>query len=356
MSNPVPAPWRSRLPLDDLTAMHPTAPSTTPDVPLVEPGPRPLVHRAGSHAWLWGLGATLLLALITLLGFALRQGPPPESPGAEATSSVVVTTDRTVEFEGAEHVSDETLRQIEELIASLEPIEETVTSDIHDRWFIHQQKLMKRLEVSGDRELGRAAIQEYARYGGDVSLVRWGLLAVAAFTAPDDSRDLLKTLMLTYGFPIDDRTFAATLLAKSSPDLYLEVALPFVKRRARADATMPNDEFLVRGWVTACEGLGISPVDVLADVTTNLWMEEAARHYAAKTLGRYPDDPLGRLALETALVESLGNGYLRRMAAQALRDSLPREDACTLFEEVWIREADSNFQLFMKSMIEDNCR
>ncbi len=338
--------------------MHPTAPSTTPDGPLAAPGSQPPAHRAGSHAWLagrWGLGATLLLALFALLAFALRKGWPPAVPGVEPTSAVLGTTEREVEFVDSEPVSDEALRQIEELIASLEPIEETVTSDIHDRWFIRQQKLMERLEQSGDRELGRAAIQEYARYTGDVSLVRWGLLTVAAFTAPGDSRDLLKTLMLTYGYPIDDRTFAATLLAKSSPDLYLEVARPLVGRRARAEATMPNDEFLVRGWVTACEELGISPVDVLADVTTNLWMEEAARHYAAKMLGNYPD-PLGRLALETALVESTGNGYLRRMAAQALRDSLPREDACTLFERVWSLESDPNFQLFLKSMIEANCR
>ena len=81
----------------------------------------------------------------------------------------------------------------------------------------------------------------------------------------------------------------------------------------------------------------------------------AARHLAAGELARFPD-PLGRSALETAMIESSGNGYLRRKAAQAIRDSVPREEACELFRYVLEREADINFAIFMRNMIDLNCR
>jgi hypothetical protein len=118
---------------------------------------------------------------------------------------------------------------------------------------------------------------------------------------------------------------------------------------------MPDDEFLVRGWVVACELLGRSPVDELADVATNLMMQDAARHYATQELGRF-HEPKGRKALETVLIESTGNGYIRRKAAQSLQASLPAETACALFRHVLEREADINFQAFLQDVIARNCR
>jgi hypothetical protein len=160
--------------------------------------------------------------------------------------------------------------------------------------------------------------------------------------------------MLEYGYPIDDRTYATGFLAATSPEVYLEVAQPYVTRRGRATKTMPNDEFLVHGWITACAKVGRSPVPELADVATNLSMEDAARHVATEELGRHPD-PRGRKALETLLVESTGNGYIRRKAAQALRDSVPNETVCALFRYVLSNEADMNFRVFLEDMISRNC-
>ena len=64
---------------------------------------------------------------------------------------------------------------------------------------------------------------------------------------------------------------------------------------------------------------------------------------------------LERRALETVLIESSGNGYLRRKAAQSLRLSLPAETACTLFRTVFEREADINFAKFLGDMIAQLC-
>lgn len=251
-------------------------------------------------------------------------------------------------------VEESARARIQELIEALEPIEETVTSDVVDRWFVRQQRLVGEAS-EGERDLGVAALAAYANDPGDATTVRRGLLIVAARAAPEDARDLLHHLMVDYGHPIDDRTEAALLLAEVAPELFLDSAREPLRRRDHARKTMPPDEFLVQGWVSACEKLGRSPVPMLADVVTNLAIEDAARHLAAGELGRFPD-PLGRSALETAMIESTGNGYLRRKAAQAIRDSVPREEACELFRHVLEREVDINYAIFMRNMIDLNCR
>ena len=104
----------------------------------------------------------------------------------------------------------------------------------------------------------------------------------------------------------------------------------------------------------ACESLEISPVPVLVDNATNISKDETSRHYSVKQLGKHVD-PLGRQALELVLVESTGNGYIRRMAAQSLRKTLPAEDACALFKRVADLEAETNFLIFLLDVIAETC-
>jgi len=251
-------------------------------------------------------------------------------------------------------VDDAVTAEIEDLIEKLKPLDPTLTSDHHDRWFIRNQKLVAELKLR-EPDVGRAALQAYFEANIDDSLTRARLLEIAAYTAPEDARETLHHLMVDYGHRIDDRTEATLLYAQSSPEQYLETAEKYLLRRTRPFETMPNDEFLVRGWVTACEQTGRSPVPMLADVVTNLVMEDAARHYAAQELGRFPD-PFGRKALEVALLEVTGNHYVRRKAAQSLRDSLPRETACQTFREALAAELDVNMRKFLEDMIQTNCR
>jgi hypothetical protein len=85
-------------------------------------------------------------------------------------------------------------------------------------------------------------------------------------------------------------------------------------------------------------------------------MDMTSRAKAAKALRDFPLEPLGEAALRSCLVESTGDGYLRRMAGQSLRELLPREAGCSLFHEVWQRETDLNFRAFLDDLIQDNCR
>lgn len=243
--------------------------------------------------------------------------------------------------------------RLAELVALLSPIEEAVTSDKSDARFIRAQELLGELR-NGDRSVGLAALEVLRKEEKNRPVeVERGLLDVASHAAPEDARPLLESLVLQYGPSLSLRTEALLCLAETSPQRAIEIVQPLITR-TRANQTLPPAEFLVRAWVTACEKTGRSPVKELADVATNLFQEEAARIRATKELGKHKE-PLAQQALSAILIESTGDGYLRRMAAQGLRDTLPRETACSTFQRVAEREADMNFAKFLADLLEKHC-
>lgn len=244
-----------------------------------------------------------------------------------------------------------------ELIVLLTPLDKAVTSDITDRNLHRSRELLAKLR-SGPREVGLEALERLKEVpAGERSRpvdVDRALLDIAAHAAREETRPLLEALLAEYGAALELRTEAALLLADTSPERAIELLEPMVAK-ARPTQTQPPAEFIVKSWLIACDRTGRSPVKELADIATNLYMDETARILAVKELGRRPE-PLGLQALQAILIESTGDGYLRRMAAQGLRDSLPKEDGCAIFERVAAREADLNFAQFLADMLAKNCR
>jgi hypothetical protein len=242
--------------------------------------------------------------------------------------------------------------EIKELIRLLTPLDPTLTSDHHDRHLKAQRVQQGKLEAEGI-EIGRAALAAFRANRDETATVRRGLLQVAARSAPEDTAPLLEKLVVEYGHPLDERAEAALLFGEADPARALAVLEPMC-RRTKRNETLPHDEFLIRGWVKACEHLEISPVPVLVDNATNITKDSTSRHYAVKQLGEHVD-PLGRQALEIVLIESTGNGYIRRMAAQSLRKTIPAEEACALFKEVADLESENNFLRFLLDIISETC-
>lgn len=242
--------------------------------------------------------------------------------------------------------------RIAELVDALTPIAETVTSDIQDEHFHRGVQLTAEL-AAAEPEVGRAALRALQSRREKVVAAERGLLTVAAKSATEDALPLLENLVSQYGPSLDLRTEAALLLGEVAPERALPILEPMVLRKVR-NQTTPPVEFLVVAWVTACDKTGRSPVPELCDVATNLFQEGSARVRAVKELGKRPD-PRGEKALRAILVESTGDGYLRRMAAQALRDTLPRETACAIFREVGDKEADLNMLRFLADMVDKLC-
>ena len=246
--------------------------------------------------------------------------------------------------------ADEAL--LAELVEVSTPLQKTVTSDVTDKRFVRRLELLAELS-SRPPAVGQAALRELQRRTEPVQDVEQALLRVAAKCDPEGTADLLANLATEYGPSLFLRTEALLLLGETSPKRALEVLEPWIGN-ARPGRTLPPQEFIVKAWTDACDGVGRSPVPELCDVATNLLLDGASRVRAAKELGRRPD-PAGEKALRSILVESTGDGYLRRKAAQALRDSLPEEAACEIFRQVADREADPNMLRFLVDMLEEHC-
>ncbi|MBL8858238.1 MAG: hypothetical protein JNL28_07040 [Planctomycetes bacterium] len=242
---------------------------------------------------------------------------------------------------------------VAELVEAYTPLDRTVTSDVEDAKFVRQLKVLDQCSQGGE-EVGRVALERLRQPHERIVGVERALLMVAARAATKDTQPLLEKLVLEYGSALELRTEAALLLAEVAPERALEILEPMITK-TKQTMTMPPAEFLVRAWVIACERTGRSPVPALADVATNLYQEGAARVRAVKELGRHKD-PRSEAALRTILVESTGDGYLRRMAAQSLHAILPAEMACALFNEVASKEADMNFLRFLANALDLWCK
>lgn len=246
--------------------------------------------------------------------------------------------------------------EIVEFVRGMQPLKESLTSDHHDRHFILNQRAARRLSQSTDEEVGWAALHAFTNYPGEHTNVRRELLTIGARVSPKEAAPLLETLAFTYGHRLSDRAEAVLLLGEAAPETLLLGARPYLERQGKPFQTAPPDEFYLRGWLTACERTGRDPVPMLAQCAMNLALEQYTRHLAVQELAKHTDDPLARGALEAALVESTGNAYIRRMAAQSIVAGYSREEACTILERVAMREADINMARFLDVTIQENCR
>ncbi len=269
--------------------------------------------------------------------------PPALNPGSDGLDRDSAGIPRSAP------IGAEARAEIKSFVEAMIPPAIEETSDLHDEW-LRQTRALRKMMEAREEEIGNAALHAFTGEVSDRTVTRQALLRIGARCSPNAAAPLLRELMVTYGYRYDDRTEAAVLLAEADPELYMKEAAAHLRRRKRATKTMPPDEFLIRAWVTACERTQTSPVDMLADAATNLILDPPARYAAAEALGRYPDDALGREALKACLVESTGDAYLRRKAAQAIRVSFNTEEACALFSHILALEVDATFATFLADM------
>jgi len=245
------------------------------------------------------------------------------------------------------------IQRLIELSTDLDP---TLTSDYHDRHFLAGEAYLAEMRQA-PHELGLEALQTFKEFAAGPERkpdkVMRNLLDVAAHAATEETVPLLETLTLEYGHDISDRTEGMLLLGEVAPKRAVEILTPLLKK-TKQTSTMPNDEFILKAYIDACNRSGTDPVPILVDVASNIYKQDYARTLAIKELGNH-QDLLAQQTLRFLLVESTGNSYLRIKTAQAILKSFPREQACAIFEEVSQKEADDNFLLFLADIIQDNC-
>jgi hypothetical protein len=241
---------------------------------------------------------------------------------------------------------------VAELVEAFTPLDRTVTTDVSDARLHRAQELQEELSKAGPA-VGHAALMALKEEKEKPVDVERALLTVAARAGTAEALPLLEALVTQYGVTMSLRTEAVTLIAEVAPERAIQILEPIVTLQ-KQQSTMPDTEFLLRAWVVACDKTGRSPVKELCDVATNLFQPGIARVVAVKELGKRRD-PRGEAALRTILVESTGDGYLRRMAVQSLHATLPGETACILFRQVSEKEADMNFLRFLINALEKWC-
>lgn len=249
--------------------------------------------------------------------------------------------------------ADTAEREVRDLIAALTPPPATSIPVVKSEFFLTRKRTLERMR-SGSPTHGSAALRIYREERPELPEVRAGLLDVAAHTAPEASVELLVELVTTFGEDLHVRRAATELLGECLPARALEVLEPVLRERYD-DRTYPPEEKMLDAWIQASEKLALDPVPLLSFIATDLQRPQEVRHLATEALGRHPS-PQGRQALETLLVESSGNGYIRRKALQALRASLPTQAFCELAKNVQSREADPDFIVFIQSALDKDCR
>jgi len=255
--------------------------------------------------------------------------------------------------------SDATVqRQVRDLVSALTPPSATANSAVRNEWFKRRKERIKELSSAGE-PLGQAVLREFEENPSASLDVRRGLLEVAARNLPALMGPKLGSMLTDYGDDLGLRTKACELLAQTSPELAFELLEPLILER-RPGRTLPPDEIMVTSYATAARLAGSNPVQTLSTIAADLFAEQTARLMAVRELAKYPG-VRSRETLRIVLVESTGNAYLRRAAAQALValakiDSDTDAQLCGILTEVMNKESDLNFQTFLVSMLEKHCR
>lgn len=244
-------------------------------------------------------------------------------------------------------------QEVGDLIAALTPPPEAEGSGPRDEYHRRRRITMQRMQSAGV-EVGEAVLKAYLEKDHLILPVRQGLLEVAAINAPQATEPILVQLITLYGEDLGLRELAARLLGQVAPQRAIEVIKPLLFDRTPS-TTYPPDESLLMGWIDACAALDMDPSRDLGRLATDMGREGSVRGLALKTLGTI-DSKIGRAALEEVLVESSGNLYLRRLAAQSLVQVVESKELCTLMQVTFEREADPMFKLFLADVIQKNCQ
>jgi HEAT repeat protein len=244
-------------------------------------------------------------------------------------------------------------RDVRDLVTALTPPPADSIPVVKSEYYQQRKRTLERMRGAGAAH-GREALRVLRDEPPDLPDVRAGLLDVAAHTAPEATEALLVELTTTFGDDMLLRKRACELLGATRPERAVEVLEPILLGDADG-RTYPPEDTLLEAWTDAMEQLGRDPVPLLALVGTDLQRTQDVRHLATRALGRH-DTPLARQALETLLVESSGNGYIRRLALQSLRELLPQAEFCELAKRVQSNEADPEMIVFLQSALDLRCR
>ena len=296
-----------------------------------------------------GRAALPLAALALALGACSDQASEASGPSGSSEETGEASLDVPSVASLNAPARDAALR----LIEAVTPLSSDASLAETNEWHRMRKLTLEELRAGGP-EIGEAAWAYYHEDPDRHVDIRQSLLDVASHNVPERTEGHLVELVETFGPPLLLRRKAAELLALTRPERAARLLEPILLRRGRQKTYPPEDKML-EALLVAKRALGEESGELLASVATDLTQFEEARHYAIRAL-KGTTSERGRAALRQLLVESGPNSYLRRLAAQSLQGTLPSEELCPLLDEVFAREADPTFQVFLMSLRDANCK
>jgi hypothetical protein len=244
--------------------------------------------------------------------------------------------------------------RIEALRQAFKPLAPTETTDKLYAWSEAKRQLLLELE-RGAPALAVAALNTFKQDVEAKDEWRTALLSIAAHTDPELTRPLLEKLSLLYdgSTTLGVRTEALRLWCETSPAPAVKLLQPILLE-PHPSATYPPKEQMLRHWIRAARAIRQPIDDTLATIATDIAQSADVRYVAVEELGAESESAVGRKALETVLVESGSDGLLRRKAAQAMRNALPRAQMCAILKRVSEHESDPAFLNFLADMLDRN--
>jgi len=251
-------------------------------------------------------------------------------------------------------------RQIRDLVAALAPAPASANSAVQNDWFNRFREVSDRIRTAGPA-VGQAALDKFHESDDEPLAMRRGLLRAAGYNLPVETAPLLEAIFEQYGEDLGLRTAAIEMLSETSPADAIRLIQPIIEKR-RPGKTYPEAERLVECYAKAALALelGKEAQLVLSSYATDLFLDQTGRVMAIKALADYPGSHT-RETLRTVLVESTGNGYLRRISVKSLVklaevDPETNTVLCDLINEVMTKEVDLNFQQHLINILEKHCQ
>lgn len=294
------------------------------------------------HPWIPPTVA--LAALLLLLPSAC--GPAGDTPVAQASSAEGHPRPAVPEATEGERAT------LQALLESFVPPPLDATSDVYDSWRLRRDAALREASQGGPG-LGALALETWRQNPGLGVDAQMGLVEVGARAAPEYARQDLLDLASTYGPHFALRERAIALLGELFPTDAYAFLEPLLADADRGE-TFPPEEHLLRAFLDAAQRTERDPTRTLALIATDMHREETARHLAVRTLGDYRSVH-AREALIGTLIESTGNMYLRRLAAQSLRRAVEAEELCELLEDIIANEANTHVQIFLLDILNEDC-
>lgn len=223
-----------------------------------------------------------------------------------------------------------------------------------DAWHDRVRAELARMETA-DPDLGRAVLVLLDEREDFDPALRGRLLDAASRAMakePEANAELatfLASRIETYGRPLGERNQACELLGRHCPEAAVTLLAPLLLPDRRA-TTLPDREFMLRGYLEGARATDTDPYDLLCEIALEQRIDHITRKTALRELVPIAT-PRAISVFETVMTESSGDSLIRGVAIHCYMETVETERAIEHLQELSELEADINMQILLANAL-----